>query len=94
MIALYISQGSLFGIGVATLLVSHNTSYIGVLIFFVVYGFCDAGFSAQQTVLVLKCVGENNLEMAWGLFTSSYAIFIALGAPIGGKFSIFHDINR
>ena len=83
---LYISQLCIVGFGISTILICFTSSYHSFLLYYIFFGMFDAGFIGQQCSIVLKSIDhEEQLPLAWGVFSllSSFPCFI--GGPLGGE---------
>ena len=71
--------------GLALVLCSFGQSYAGMVAFFVVYGSMDGGLNGLYPMLVLECVGPDNMRKAFGTYCAFAGIGITAGPPIAGK---------
>ena len=71
-------------LGTSVLVVIMATSYVHVIVFIVLYGFCDGVFITTLSVLVMTSVVPSKVPAAlgWQLQISS---FLASGPPVAGR---------
>ena len=89
----YVYQVAELVVGTGTLLVTMATSYLHMVIYIVIYGFCDGVFITALNVLILRCVSPEKtpIALSWEMQMSS--LFVASGPPIAGRFLNVHTIS-
>ena len=60
------------------------TSYMDMVIYIVIYGFCDGAFITALNVLILNCVSPEKTPAALGWEMQVTSLFTASGPPIAG----------
>lgn len=78
-------QSSILIIGASTALLSLATSYAGLVLYAVTFGFFDGCFVGQVAVVTSSIVGMKHLGVALGYLFGSIAIPMTLGPPVAGK---------
>ena len=82
----YVYQVAELVAGTSILLVTMATSYIHMIIFAVIYGFCDGVFITTLNVLLITCVSPPKVPVAIGWEMQISSFFLASGAPVAGEF--------
>ena len=82
----YVYQVAELVLGTSILVVTMATSYVHMVIFIVIYGFCDGLFSTTLNVLLITCVSPPKVPVAvgWGMQMTSFSV--ASGPPVAGTF--------
>ena len=60
------------------------TSYMDMVIYIVIYGFCDGAFITALNVLILNCVSPEKTPAALGWEMQVTSLFTASGPPVAG----------
>lgn len=80
----YVYQLAEVVVGTGTLVISMATSYMDMVIYIVIYGFCDGAFITALNVLILNCVSPEKTPAALGWEMQVTSLFTASGPPIAG----------
>ena len=80
----YVYQVSELLAGTLILIVTMATTYVHVVIFIVLYGFCDGVFITTLNVLIITCVSPSKVPLSLGWLIHVSALFLASGAPVAG----------
>lgn len=78
-------QFSILIIGASTALLSLATSYVGLVLYAITFGFFDGCFVGQVAVVTSSIVGMKHLGVALGYLFGSIAIPMTLGPPVAGR---------
>lgn len=73
-------------VGTGIFIVTMATSYLHMVIFIVVYGFCDGVYITTLNVLLLSSVSPAKTPVAIGWEMQVSSFFLASGPPIAGGF--------
>ena len=81
----YVYQAAELVLGSSILVVTMAKSYVHMIVFIVLYGFCDGVFITTLSVLVITSVVPPKVPVAlsWQLQISS--LFLASGPPVAGR---------
>ena len=90
---LYCFQMAMLVIGVADTLSTLTKSYVGLVIYMVVFGVFDGCFVVFLAVLCADIVGVDKVSAGIGVQFFFMAITSIAGPPLAGKFSAFKKIN-
>ena len=84
----YLYQSVEFAVGFSTILITQANGYTAMIVFAVVYGFCDGAFVTTLNVILLTCVEgfKRPAALGWQMLVAS--IFQASGPPIAGKLKL------
>ncbi len=82
----YVYQVAELVLGTSVLIVTLATSYMHLIIFIVIYGFCDGVFITTLNVLLITCVSPPKVPVAIGWEMQISSFFLASGPPVAGKF--------
>ena len=82
----YVYQVAELVAGASILVVTMATSYVHMVVFIVVYGFCDGVFITTLNVLLITCVSPQKVSVAIGWEMQISSLFLASGAPVAGEF--------
>ena len=80
----YVYQVAELVVGIGIFLVTMATSYLHMVIFIVVYGFCDGVYITTLNVLLLSCVSPAKTPVAIGWEMQVSSFFLASGPPVAG----------
>ena len=80
----YVYQLAEVVVGTGTLVISIATSYVDMVIYIVIYGFCDGAFITALNVLILNCVSPEKTPAALGWEMQVTSLFTASGPPVAG----------
>ena len=83
----YVYQVAELVVGTSILAVTMATSYVHLIVFVVIYGFCDGLFITTLNVLVITCVRPLKVPVALGWQLQVTSLFLASGSPIAGTLS-------
>ena len=72
--------------GTSILVVTMATSYVHMVVFIVIYGFCDGVFITTLNVLLLSGVSPSKASVALGWQMQTSLLFLASGPPVAGEF--------
>ena len=75
-------------LGTSVLFVTMATSFVHMVVFIVIYGFCDGVFITTLNVLVLKCVIQRKVPVALAWQMQACSLFLASGPPVAGTLVI------
>ena len=81
----YVYQAAELVLGTSILVVTMATSYVHMIVFIVIYGFCDGLFITTLNVLVLTCVSPSKVSVAIGWELQITSFFVASGPPVAGR---------
>ena len=81
---LYIYQAAELVLGTSILVVTMATSYVHVIVFIVLYDFCDGVFITTLSVLVITSVVPSKVPAAMGWQLQISSLFLASGPPVAG----------
>ena len=82
----YVYQVAELVLGTSMLMVTLATSYMHMIIFIVIYGFCDGVFITTLNVLLITCVSHQKVAVAIGWEMQVSSFFLASGPPVAGEF--------
>ena len=90
----YVYQASELVVGTLILVVTMASSYVHVIAFSVIYGFCDGVFVTTLNVLLMTCVSPQKVAAAisWHMQISSF--FSASGPPVAGMSGLDNIISQ
>ena len=60
-------------------------TYHSLLVIFVMYGVFDGGSMVLFPLILLECVGQNEVNRAWGIFGALQQIAAAISTPLAGE---------
>ena len=83
--AVYVYQVAELVTGTSILLVTRATSYTHMIIFAVIYGFCDGVFITTLNFTVITCVSPPKVSVAIGWQMQISSFFLASGPPVAGE---------
>ena len=83
--AVYVYQVAELVTGTSILLVTMATSYTHMIIFAVIYGFCDGVFITTLNFTVITCVSPPKVPVAIGWQMQISSFFLASGPPVAGE---------
>jgi MFS family permease len=72
--------------GISILLCPLAEGFVGLLVFFSIYGLCDGFYATSNFVLVIKSCSRFQSTHGYGWFFFSMSFGLASGPPLGGKF--------
>ncbi|KAL9970945.1 hypothetical protein ACROYT_G023409 [Oculina patagonica] len=81
---LYVYQVAELVLGTSILVVTMATSYGSMVVFIVIYGFCDGVFITTLNVLLITCVSPPKVAVAIGWEMQISSFFAASGPPVAG----------
>ena len=81
----YVYQITLTIIGVNILCLPWARTIKSVVAIFIVYGLMDGGTMGQQSLLLLNCVGKDQVNQAWGYLMLFTGFGVGIGPPLAGK---------
>ena len=93
----YVYQVAELVAGTSILVVTMATSYVSMVIFIVIYGFCDGVFITTLNVLLITCVSPPKVPIAIGWEMQISSFFLASGPPVAGtsvKITLFPNKFR
>ena len=75
--------------GMSILFVTMATSYVHMIVFIVIFGFCDGAYITTLNLIAITCTSPDKiaLALAWQMQMSSFTT--ASGPPIVGKSMFF-----
>lgn len=79
-------QMGLLTMGVATTLIPVSHSYVGLVIYAVVFGISESCFIVMIPILTKEIVGVRRLPLALGCVFMIMGVPTVVGAPIAGKY--------
>lgn len=82
----YVYQMAELVAGASILAVTIAASYVHMIVFVVIYGFCDGVFITTLNVLLITCVSPQKVSVAIGWEMQISSLFLASGAPVAGEF--------
>ena len=80
----YVYQVAELVTGTSIIVVTMATSYAHMVVFIVIYGFCDGAFITTLNVLLMTCVTAQKVPVAIGWEMQISSFFLASGPPIAG----------
>ena len=81
----YVYQAAELVLGSSILVVTMAKSYVHVIVFVVLYGFCDGVFITTLSVLVITSVVPPKFPVALGWQLHISSLFLASGPPVAGR---------
>ena len=82
----YLYQGGMTIIGLCVLCLPLARSFGSLVAVFAVFGLMDGAMNGQFSLLILKCVGNHNLNQAWGQVFFILGLSMCIGPPLAGEF--------
>lgn len=82
----YLYQSAEFVVGLSTILVTLANDYTALIVFVVIYGFCDGTFITTLNIILLTSVDASKRAAALGWNMQFTTIFMASGPPLAGRF--------
>ena len=89
----YVYQASELVVGTLILVVTMATSYVHMIVFAVIYGFCDGVFVTTLNVLLITCVSPQKVAAAIGWQMQISSFFSASGPPVAGTSGLDNIIH-
>jgi len=80
----YVYQAAELVLGTSILVVTMATSYTHMIVFVVIFGFCDGLFMTTLNVLVITCVSQSQVPVAIGWELQITPIVAVGGPPAAG----------
>lgn len=81
----YVYQAAELVLGSSILVVTIAKSYVHMIVFIVLYGFCDGVFITTLSVLVITSVVPLKVPVALGWQLQISSLFLASGPPVAGR---------
>ena len=82
--ALYAYQVAQLVAGTSIIAVTMATTYSHMVVFNLIYGFCDGAFATTHNVLLMTCVSPPKVPVAIGWQLQIGSFFLASGPPVAG----------
>ena len=84
----YVYQVAELVVGILILVITMATSYVYMIVFALIYGFCDGVFITTLNVLLITCVSPQKVAVAIGWEMQISSFFLASGPPVAGMVQI------
>ena len=71
--------------GASILVVTMATSYVHMVVFIVIFGFCDGAYISTLNILCITCTSPQKIAVALGWQMQISSLFTASGPPVAGR---------
>ena len=88
----FVYQIAEFVAGASILVVTMATSYVHMVVFIVIFGFCDGAYISTLNILCITCTSPQKIAVALGWQMQISSLFTASGPPVVGR--LIHIFRR